>query len=159
MARYTLIRLSAKVTKASTAPASMLIKGMLALLACFACASHAATAAPTEGERLSDWMLRQAPNALAYPTGLLWQVPAERYAQTQLQQEVLAVLEDAAALPSHSKNALSKFVRSLPVTGRVRVAMQDARWLQAHPKFDPVLQANQILVLPQRPTTVSVLTS
>jgi len=37
--------------------------------------------------------------------------------------------------------------------------MQDARWLQAHPKFDPVLQANQVLALPQRPSTVSVLTS
>ena len=159
MARYTLIRRCAKVTEASTAPASMLIKVMLALLACFACASHAATAVPIEGERLSDWMLRQAPSALAYPTGLLWQVPAEQSAQTQLQQDVLAVLEDAAALPSHSKNALSKFVRSLPVTGRVRIAMQDARWLQAHPKFDPVLQANQVLMLPQRPTTVSVLTS
>ncbi len=159
MARYTLIRRCEKVTKASGVLASILTKVMLAMLACFATASHAANAAPIEGERLSDWMLRQAPSALAYPTALLWQVPAERAAQTQLQQEVLAVLEDAAALPSHSKNALSKFLRSLPVTGRVRIAMQDARWLQAHPKFDPVLLANQVLVLPQRPTSVSVLTS
>ena len=141
------------------------MNAMLGLLACCGSVSFAATTAPIEGERLSDWMLRQAPNALAYPTGLLWQVPAERAAQTQLQQDVLAALavlavsETAAGLPSLPKNALSKFVSALPVTGRVRIAMADARWLQAQPKFDPVLQANHVLELPQRPSTVSVITS
>ena len=175
MARYTLMRhflKAAKVKQAASATLSLLtslapllMNAMLGLLVCFGPASYAATAAPIEDERLSDWMLRQAPNALAYPTGLLWQVPAERAAQTQLQQDVLAALavsavsETAVALPSLSKNALSKFVSALPVTGRVRIAMADARWLQAQPKFDPVLQANHVLVLPQRPSTVSVITS
>lgn len=172
MARYTLMRhflKAAKVKQAAlatlspmTSMTSLLMNALLGLLACCVSASYAATPAPIEGERLSDWMLRQEPNALAYPTGLVWKVPAERAAQTQLQQDVLASLavsETAAGLPSLSKNALSKFVSALPVTGRVRIAMSDARWLQAQPKFDPVLQANHLLVLPQRPSTVSVFTS
>ena len=35
--------------------------------------------------------------------------------------------------------------------------MPDARWLQAHTKQDPVLKGDHSLVLPNRPTTVSVL--
>ena len=162
MARYTLMRHFLKAAKVKQAPSAtlslLLMNAMLGLLACCGSVSFAATAAPIEGERLSDWMLRQAPNELAYPTGLVWQVPVERAAQTRLKQDVLAVSE-AAALPSFSKNALSKFVSALPVTGRVRIAMPDARWLQAQAKFDPVLQANHLLVLPQRPSTVSVFTS
>ena len=45
-----------------------------------------------KGERLSDWLLRQTPNALSYPLGTLWTVPKERSAQTRLKYSLLEEL-------------------------------------------------------------------
>jgi hypothetical protein len=44
---------------------------------------------PIEGERLSDWMLRQPSSSLSYSTGLQWQVPSQRDAQAKLKRNVL----------------------------------------------------------------------
>ena len=141
MARKTLMRALAPV--------------MLAVLACCGSASFASSNEPLEGERLSDWMLRQAPSDQSFSLGLSWQVPSERVAQLKLQSDVLMQLVNA----QQSANSLSNLIRALPITGRVRTPVPDARWLQAHPKYDPVLIADQQLTLPQRPTTVAVLTS
>ncbi|MEK7996584.1 MAG: capsule biosynthesis GfcC family protein, partial [Planctomycetota bacterium] len=54
---------------------------------------------------------------------------------------------------------LNDWVRTLPATGRVPVAVPDARWLQANPARDPVLQPGHSVVLPQRPRTVTVITA
>ncbi len=54
---------------------------------------------------------------------------------------------------------LSDWVRMLPVTGRVPVPVADARWLQANPARDPMLKPGDIVVLPMRPRTVTVITS
>lgn len=114
---------------------------------------------PLEGERLSDWLLRQAPNAQDYPLGLVWQLPGERAAQAQLKADLLAELAQVAFLDDAVRANLRQLTQALPVTGRVHLPMVDARWLQAHPVFDPVLQADHLLTLPARPSTVSVLTS
>jgi len=53
---------------------------------------------------------------------------------------------------------LRDWIVTLPVTGRVPVALADARWLQAHPARDPVIAPNDTVVLPQRPRTVTVVT-
>jgi Exopolysaccharide biosynthesis protein YbjH/Capsule biosynthesis GfcC len=141
MARKTLMRTIAPV--------------MLAVLACCSSASFASGVAPLEGERLSDWMLRQATSDQSFSLGLSWQVPSERAEQLKLQNEVLMQLANAP----QSVSSFSNLVRALPITGRVRIPVPDARWIQAHPKYDPILSAEQQLTLPQRPNTVAVLTS
>jgi hypothetical protein len=49
--------------------------GALATLPCLAAGYETLqtlSASPKEGERLSDWLLRQPPHADAYPLGLHW---------------------------------------------------------------------------------------
>jgi hypothetical protein len=84
-------------------------------------------------------------------------VPSERDAQAKLKRSVLAELNASNSVPASARANLSKLLMALPVTGRVPLSMPDARWLQAHPKDDPVLKADHTLVLPSRPTTVGVL--
>lgn len=43
----------------------------------------------TQPERLSDWLLKQAPNPSAYTTALQWLVPEEKRAQDKLKQDLL----------------------------------------------------------------------
>jgi hypothetical protein len=114
---------------------------------------------PVDGERLSDWLLRQPPVPQAYPLGLMWLTPSERSDQTILEGELVRQLQHLPGVPDDSRARLLAMVHALPATGRVRLPKADARWLQAHPKDDPVLRADHTLVLPLRPTTVSVLTS
>ena len=111
------------------------------------------------GERLSDWLLRNAgPNADT--TALQWQVQAEQVPQSQLRQAVIVALENNSTIQMSpdARNRLSDWLRSLPLTGRLTVAIPDARWLQASPRQDPVLQEGQQVVLPARPSSVTVLT-
>ncbi|WP_158558963.1 YjbH domain-containing protein [Rhodoferax lacus] len=119
-------------------------RGLRAIWLCCALWCGAAMA----GERLSDWLLRNAYGD-ADMTALQWRVPSERAAQQHLQQAVLSGLPDGS---------LRALVQALPVTGRLSVAIPDARWLQSKPAQDPVLGANDtVLVLP-RPLYVTVLT-
>lgn len=111
------------------------------------------------GERLSDWLLRNAgPNTDA--TALHWQVPAERLAQGLLRQAVVNSLRAAplVALSAPAKATLSDWLLAMPLTGRLTLAIADARWLQGVPSEDPVLQDGHRVVLAQRPTTVTVVT-
>jgi hypothetical protein len=126
-------------------------------MACISVSAHAASTTPVEGERLSDWLLRQPTSALSYSTALQWQVPSERAEQAKLKRNVLAELNANTQIHTSARANLIKLLEALPVTGRVPLSMSDARWLQAHPKQDPVLNAVHTLVLPNRPTTVSVL--
>lgn len=125
------------------------------LLACWATVSPAAWAddLPVKtrivpGERLSDWLLRNAQPG-ADTTALHWRVPAEQGPQEQLRQAVLGALG-----PAHP--ALAAWLAALPLTGRLTVARADARWLQAAPAQDPVLQDGQTVLLLPRPAQVSV---
>ncbi len=113
-------------------------------------------------KRLSDWLLEQPIDANSYPLGLSWRVPGEVAAQSELR---LALLRSLSGLDPEVKadagvlGRLRDWVRTLPVTGRVPVAVPDARWLQANPSRDPVLQPGHSVVLPKRPHTVTVLTA
>ena len=113
---------------------------------------------PVDGERLSDWLLRQPTAPQAYPLGLMWLTPGERSDQSILEGELLNELRQLPGVPDDSRARLMAMVNALPATGRVRLPKVDARWLQAHPKDDPVLRADHTVVLPQRPSSVSVLT-
>ena len=100
------------------------------------------------GERLSDWLLRNADSKTDL-TALHWTVVTEQPAQAQLRHAVVAKLGERAAL--------AQWLSRLPVTGRVVVAYPDARWLQGAVKDDPVLGTGQSVVLLHRPEKVSVL--
>lgn len=114
--------------------------------------------APVRGERLSGWLLRQPLVQQAYLPGLVWRVPTQQASQARLKHFLLAQLavgsEFSATSPSRER--LAGWLRGLPVTGRVPVAVPDARWLQAHPDRDPVLDPEQEVILPRRPLTVTV---
>ncbi len=116
-------------------------------------------AAPRAGERLSDWLLRQQADPRAYPTGLQWQVPDEHYAQSGMKRELQTWLAVSETTPAGPRANFARLIAALPVTGRVPIPLADARWLQAHQKENPVLERNHTVVLPQRPTTVSVITN
>ncbi len=113
-------------------------------------ASTLIDAPPIGGERLSDWLLRNAgPNADTL--SLHWRVRSERHPQEQLRQAVLQNLPNSPAL--------GEWLGSLPLTGRLPLASSDARWLQSAPQQDPILDAHQSVVLTHRPTQVAVLDS
>lgn len=144
----------------------VLSRGVLCALALWGAAAHAQVrtpisgqvTAPVEGERLSDWLLRQPGDPRAYPPGLVWQVPSERDAQAGRKRDLLVWLTVSEAAPAAARENLMRMIKALPVTGRIPVRA-DARWLQAHPREDPVLRRDHLLTLPQRPATVSVLTN
>ena len=116
----------------------------------------------TAPKRLSDWLLEQAIDPNAYPLGLSWRVPGEVAAQGDLKLDLLRSLSgsdrevtaDVAVL-----GRLRDWVRTRPVTGRVPVAVADARWLQANPTRDPMLQPGDSVVLPKHPLSVTVITA
>jgi len=116
-------------------------------------------AAIIPGERLSNWLLRNVgPNADT--TALQWQVQAERAPQEQLRQAVVLGLRQSpvATLSNEARAHLSDWLLGLPLTGRLTVAIADARWLQSAPMQDPILREGHRIVLPSRPTTVTVVT-
>lgn len=138
----------------------------LSLASAFGSAAHAQ--APTtggsalrpleEGERLSDWILRQPHDTQHYLTGLMWEVAGEKQAQARLKSDLLAALTSDALKSGPLHPSLIPWVRALPVTGRVHLPMTDARWLQANPDQDPILQSDHAVRVPHRPTTVMVIT-
>ncbi len=148
---------------AAAALARVVPRGLAALLALAAVTAQAQPQGGpelNEGERLSDWLLRQPPGG--YAPGLQWRVPQERPAQESLRQRLLAQLTQPTtpgylALPPLVRGRYTDFVQSLPATGRVAIGLPDARWLQGMPEQDPVLQRGQTVLLPPRPATVTVL--
>ena len=124
--------------------------------------NHATNSQPLQGERLSAWMLRQPVANDAYFTGLSWRVDGEKTVQERLKNSLKAHLLGSVltnrAEPA-ARQRLSDWIDALPVTGRVRVEIADARWLEVHPAKDPVLYPNHEVVIPARPTTITVITS
>lgn len=133
-------------------------------MACWTSLSTVAFAQPTAiaaavvpGERLSDWLLRNAgPNVDT--TALQWQVPSEKAPQAQLRQAAALGVQMSTgdAFPAEARAQLSDWLLALPLTGRLTVAIADARWLQSAPAQDPILQEGQRIVLLPRPTSVTV---
>lgn len=120
--------------------------------------TRAATGYPAQ-KRLSDWLLAQPHETDEYPQGLSWRVPGELPAQRKLHADLLKSLSGLDSQVSADQQALHRlhdWIASLPVTGRVPVALADAHWLQANPSRDPVLEPDQSVILPRRPRTVTV---
>ncbi len=113
-------------------------------------------------KRLSDWLLEQPISSNDYPLGLSWRVPGEVAAQGALRLDLLRSLSGLDREVKADPEALARlrdWVRTLPVTGRVPVAVTDARWLQANPVRDPMLQPGHSVVLPKRPRSVTVVSA
>jgi len=113
------------------------------------------------GERLSDWLLRQPPRDDDYGLGLSWRVPAQALVQAKLRQRLLADLAVSADIraPAAARERMAAWLESLPATGRAPLARSEARWLQAHPASDPVLEEGHTLHRSPRPSTVTVITA
>jgi len=129
------------------------LKCLVALVSAAVCSVSmaAAPSAIVPGERLSDWLLRNAGSNTdpdADFTALHWRATAQRRAQEQLRADVLQQLG--------GQPALAQWLAALPVTGRLALAQHDARWLQASPADDPVLGGDQSVLLLPRPARVAV---
>jgi hypothetical protein len=100
-------------------------------------------------QRLSAWLARQASGwHQEFPTGLIWQVPTEREPQRQAQERLVAALQE---------QALARVVAAMPVTGRVRTSGSPGDWLEVMPRLDPLLLPGDRVLLPDRPSHVTVL--
>ena len=113
-------------------------------------------------KRLSDWLLEQAIDPDAYPLGLSWRVPGEVPAQSELRLDLLrsfSGLDHEVRVDPGVLGRLRDWVQTFPVTGRVPVAVSDARWLQANPARDPMLLPGHSVVMPKRPRSVTVITA
>ena len=122
------------------------------------------TSTQASPRRLSDWLLQEpaALRAEADPLGLSWRVPAELPAQAAAKSALLRDLSTGAGAlkaDAEAMRRLAELIGTLPATGRVRVAMADARWLQGNPDRDPVLQPGHTVVMPARPRTVTVVSA
>lgn len=135
----------------------MKIRCTLGVLIALSALSASAQQAP---QRLSDWLIRNDAEASRYLSGLSWQVPEEVPAQLSLKLELLQALAEAGKVGSvpAQNQALAALIGGMPVTGRVPIAVVDARWLEAHPERDPILLPGHRVDLPERPQTVTVLT-
>ena len=111
--------------------------------------------------RLSEWLAGQNLDADAYPLGLSWRVPEEVGPQSRLHAGLLSALStgDTLGPDATAMSRLRAWLANLPVTGRVPIALADARWLEANPSRDPVLLPGHSVVVPRRPTTVTVVKS
>lgn len=114
-------------------------------------------ATPLANERLSDWLLRHQEHSSSDTTALMWQVPSERDAQADLKRDLLLEISKTPVLNESEKKQWFAILEALPVTGRVRIDLPDARWLQAHPDRDPILRKDHLLRLPRRAITVTAL--
>lgn len=113
--------------------------------------------APIKGERLSDWLLRRPQSEADFPAGLIWQVPSAQEAQLGLKNQLLDAIARSDTVLETDRLSLARLIKALPVTGRVRIEIPDARWLQAHPKADPILQPDHVVLMPKKPKVVNVL--
>ena len=113
--------------------------------------------------RLGDFLVAHAKSLSGqYDAALAW------YSHQQLarqQQAKNILLQNIAALANfdriHAKRyaGLFRLVESMHATGRVPLPQTDPRYMQAHPELTPVLAPGDSVVIPERPTTVTVVRS
>ena len=113
--------------------------------------------AQLQARKLSDILLERRDLENVYLLGLSWQVPAQMPPQKALQFDLQKRLAGIGGLEEAAKSRMRQWLNDLPVTGRVPVAVPDIRWLQANPSRDPLVQPGDSVVLPLRPTTVTLI--
>jgi hypothetical protein len=115
--------------------------------------------------RLGDWLASQLGTPAqrerdVYVTGIQWQSARERSLQQGARQTLLdqiRYLSGPAAPATPDREGLSALIAAHPATGRAVLKEADPRWLQANPADDPVLNAGDDVVIPERPSSVAVI--
>ncbi len=157
--RYPKIDLFRKVSQRRLNSTGFVIPFFLAIS--LAAASENVLAQSAGTKRLSDWLLEQPRSANAYPLGLSWRGPQEIPPQNAKRLELLRSLSGTSRdvlAPKEAIIRLRDWLQRMPATGRVRVALADPYWLQSDPSRDPVILPGQSVILPVRPSTVTVIT-
>ena len=128
------------------------------------------------GERLSQWLLQdrqlqasQSPlsstgTVRPYALGTAWLTPKEVAAQEADKQALLSAFQ---ALPFAKDNpvvqkqraAFLTLLQNLQATGRVALPSTNPRFLEVNPKIDPILARNDRVVVPEMPSSVTVIRS
>jgi protein involved in polysaccharide export with SLBB domain len=124
----------------------------------------------TRGERLSDLLMRAGGlNNTAYPAGTVFlrksaaQVEEQGYqrAANEIQSQLLAGMARIGGdkISGEGFTAIQAFIvrlRNQKGLGRIAIAA-DPSVLAANPQLDPMLEAGDVVFIPQRPATVAVL--
>lgn len=111
--------------------------------------------------RLSDWLTSHPLTPTQYPLGTMWLTPEELKIQNLKFKSLIRTLNRYSDVHPESTIAIAqirKVLDRLPPTGRVNIAGVNPRWLEANPLKNPVLQAGDHITIPQRPTTIRVMT-
>lgn len=129
-----------------------LSKLTLALLLALSSSVHA--------QRLSEWLFSRPKDPHDYPLGLVWATPSEKLPQNEIYYDLLDALKrrDAGDHPDRVKR-MKTWITSMHVTGRVPVDSTDPLWLATHPDRDPEISPGDMVFLPHRPETVTVVKS
>ena len=122
----------------------------------------AVTQAPVERMRLSDFLLKAEPRQNPYLLGLSWKAASEQESQQKLKTELLAALAKITPPkgdPSFvaSRQALNDLIEKMPITGRVALSNNNARYLQINPKMDPILEVGDQVEAPKAPTSITLI--
>ncbi|QGZ60694.1 YjbH domain-containing protein [Paraburkholderia acidisoli] len=125
----------------------------------------------TQPMHLGDWLAGRV-NAQAtaapqtdnplYPQGVSWFAHRELALQEAQRQQLLldiGALRDKDPTRSIARDAVYGLVDARSATGRVSLKSGDGRWLQGNPASDPMLQPGDIVKIPDRPQTVTVIRS
>lgn len=131
----------------------------LALLLAFGSAAYAEQPSVQAGERLSNYLRRNAliPGVYQEPAALqnmLLRKPELR-AQQALQQTQLKTELHLQA--GNAPPYLAELISNLPATGRLLLKSTDADYLQLRPELDPVLNTDNVVQLGSNPNHVLVL--
>ncbi|HET7086137.1 MAG TPA: SLBB domain-containing protein [Rhizomicrobium sp.] len=124
----------------------------------------------TRGEHLSDLLVRAGGlNGTAYPAGTVFlrksaaQVEEQGYKRTanEIQSQLLAGMARIGndKISGEGFTAIQGFInqlRSQKGLGRIAIAA-DPSMLAANPQLDPLLEAGDVVFIPQRPSTIAVL--
>ena len=124
----------------------------------------------TRGERLSDLLMRAGGlNSIAYPAGTVFlrksaaQVEEQGYkrAANEIQSQLLAGMARIGSdkISGEGFTAIQSFIvqlRNQKGLGRIAIAA-DPSILAANPQLDPLLEPGDVVFIPQRPSTVTVL--
>ena len=124
----------------------------------------------TRGEHLSDLLMRAGGlNSIAYPAGTVFlrksaaQVEEQGYkrAANEIQSQLLAGMARIGSdkISGEGFTAIQSFIvqlRNQKGLGRIAIAA-DPSVLAANPQLDPLLEPGDVVFIPQRPSTVTVL--
>lgn len=111
-------------------------------------------------QRLSQWLNDHPELAASYPLGTMWQTAEETSRQALAYQALRASLEDLLQqghMGRSSFEGLLQNLQAMPPTGRVPVPSVEAKWLEAYPRKDPLLQVGDTVYVPMRPINLRVM--